>query len=300
MLAVRGLLPAYGTIPITRLAAPGWSTTVEQESEPTAWAPAAVAAMSLFHDVDSDGDSARALRYLDWSAEAESGIKHYAMAAHAARHPSGPILDVGCGAGHDLGLLNSAGLRAVGLDPSAQLLRTAAARAERRRGGLVRGTGEDLPFVTSSFSGCRIERVLIHVADPSLVLSEAVRCLRPGGLITVFEPDWHGFEVRTELGVLLSGWIAGLRNPGIGGALWDLLEEAGCDVRDRLEELSVWRSLKVLDAVIGLRESVQRAVAAGRIDEQGAGAWLDEQISRENDGTFNATIPKVLVVAVKR
>jgi SAM-dependent methyltransferase len=256
--------------------------------------------MSLFRSVDTETDPARALSYLDWAADAEAGMKHYALAAHALRRPQRPILDLGCGAGHDLALLNSVGLSAVGLDPSSTLLQAAAARTNRLGTRLVRGEGERLPFRADAFGGCRIERLLIHVAQPSAVVSEAVRCVCRGGLITVFEPDWSSLRVRAESGTTSAGWLAGLRHPGVGGVLWDLLEDAGCDVVDRVEELSVWRSIKVLNAVIGLRESLRGAVDAGRIGRRDADEWLHEQMSREESGTFYATIPKVLVVAVKR
>jgi SAM-dependent methyltransferase len=283
----------------SRLAAPGWGTTGEHEMESSAWAPFGSAAMTLFRSVDTEADPARALRYLERAADAESGMKHYAMAVHARRRPHGPILDLGCGAGHDLALLNSVGLPVVGVDPSAFLLRAATARTNRPGISLVQGAGEQLPFRDGAFGGCRLERVLIHVADPLSVVSEAVRCMRRGGLITVFEPDWSEFRVRTHEGAESAGWLAGLRHPGVGGALWGLLEDAGCDVVDRVEELSVWRSIEVLDAVIGLRDSLRGAVDADRIGDREAATWLREQTDREANGTFYATIPKVLVVAVK-
>jgi ubiquinone/menaquinone biosynthesis C-methylase UbiE len=56
--------------------------------------------------------------------------------------------------------------------------------------------GEQLPFRAESFSGCRIERVLMHVAEPAVVVAETLRCLEPGGLVTVFEPDWQSLVVK--------------------------------------------------------------------------------------------------------
>jgi SAM-dependent methyltransferase len=192
--------------------------------------------MSVFSSVDAGQDPDRALGYLDWTARAESGMKQYATAAHALRSPVGPILDVGCGAGHDLSLLASAGLRAVGVDPSATLLRSAGVRTQGSGAGLVRAAGEMLPFGTGTFAGCRIERVLMHVVDPAVVLAEAVRCLRPGALITVFEPDWSSYVVRNDGGDQPAGWVAGMANPSVGRDLPRLLAEVGCDVLDRVEE----------------------------------------------------------------
>ena len=249
--------------------------------------------------MDTQEDPDRVLSYLDQIANAASGMKHYVMAAHALRHPEGPILDLGCGAGHDLVLFNSVGLQAIGVDPSSVLLKAASNRIDSDLTSLVRGRGESLPFTSESFSGCRIERVLMHVVEPAVVLAEAVRCIRLGGLITVYEPDWSEFRVRDDSGDQRTGWIAGSRHPGIGGHLWKLLEEAGCEVLDRVEERSIWRSLNVLNAVIGLEASLQRAIDLERISQQDAERWIEVQRASEEAGEFVAIATKILVVALR-
>jgi SAM-dependent methyltransferase len=256
--------------------------------------------MSAFSSIDAIGDSTHLVRYLDFAAQAEAGIHHYVVAVHALRRPTGPLLDVGCGAGHDLELLATAGLSAVGVDPSAVMIGAAGPRVTRGQTAVARATGEELPFADGSFSGVHIERVLMHVAEPRQIVTEAVRCLAPGGLITIFEPDWGSFRVRTDQGDRLDGWIAPMRHPHVGGQLWDVLEHAGCLVSDRVEELSAWRSLGVLHAVINLNASIAKAVAAGRIGSAEAERWLDEQRDRDQRGAFLALMPKVLWVAVKK
>src|SRR5262245_41395275 len=165
-------------------------------------------------------------------------MKHYAAGAHALRAPEAPILDLGCGAGHDLGLLAAAGLGVVGVDPSAVMVAAARRRlAERARAvPLVRADGGRLPLRTGGAGGCRIERVLMHVEEPQGVLAEVARCVRPGGLVTVCERDWSRFTVRSDVIAGPVGWISGARHPGIGGRLWALTEDAGFVVQDRVEE----------------------------------------------------------------
>ncbi len=259
--------------------------------------------MSVFSSVDSSVgaslDADRVVAYLDHTARAATGIKHYAMAAHALRDPEGLVLDLGCGAGHDLELLDSAGVHTVGLDSSAVLLRFARERVGDN-GRLMQGVGEALPFRDASLAGCRIERVLQHVVSPAAVLDEVVRCLRPGALLTVYEPDWSSFRVRGPAGDEVTEWISSVRHPAIGGALWDLFETAGVDVVDRVEVLSVWRSLEVLDRAIGLELSVERAVRAERISRSEADRWVADQRARESRGEFRSTFAKVLVVGQKR
>jgi SAM-dependent methyltransferase len=253
--------------------------------------------MSIFSGVDDDADPQRAVMYLEFTAQAQTGMKHYAAAAHARRRPQGPVMDLGCGSGHDLILLAAAGVAAIGVDPSAVLLSAAATRANTTP--LVRALGESLPFRDETLAGCRVERVLIHVEDPVTVLCEAVRCLRPGALLTVCEPDWNRYRVRDDPYSDSAAWIAPVTQSGVGGALWSLIEDTGCLVLDRVEELSVWRSLATLNVVIDLPAAIARAVAARRIRDEEAQQWVERQEARERRGEFYSTIPKVLIVAQK-
>jgi hypothetical protein len=56
----------------------------------------------------------------------------------------------------------------------------------------------------------------------------------------------------------------------------------------------------VLDAVIGLADSVERAVGAGRISRAAADRWVREQRARDVKGEFHSELSKVLVVGEKR
>ena len=177
------------------------------------------------------------------------------------------------------------------------MLRQAQARAGHEP-WLVRAEGERLPFRDGVFGGCRIERVLMHVDDPAAVIREAVRCLSPGSTITMFEPDWSSFRVRGDGRDERVGWITGSRHPGVGGELWRLAEDMGCEVLDRVEELSVWRTMDVLDRIVGgVGPVVANAVRAGRVAEPVAEAWLRVQRRRDRRGEFFAVMPKVLLVA---
>jgi SAM-dependent methyltransferase len=253
-----------------------------------------------FSSVDRSLDPAALVSFLDYAAWGEAGMKHYALAAHALREPDGPILDVGCGAGHDLALFAAHGLRAVGVDPSAVMVAAARTRTVRWGTRVVRAAGEGLPFGRDAFAGARVERVLMHVDDPIAVLTETLRCVRPGGLVTAFETDWTRLTVASAVLPAGAAWLSGVKHPEAGAHLWRLLEDTGCDVHDRVEELSVWRSLARLERAVGFPEAVDRAVAAGRVDGDRAARWVTEQRAREATGSFRATVPKVQLIATKR
>ena len=98
--------------------------------------PPAGELVSGFSKVDQSAEPARLVAYLDEAAVWLCGLKHYVAAAHALRRPTKPVLDLGCGTGHDLALLESFGLRAIGVDPSETML-AAASRAVTGAGAVA-------------------------------------------------------------------------------------------------------------------------------------------------------------------
>ena len=247
--------------------------------------------MSAFSNVDAAGDGARLVDMLAESASGLAAMKHYMAIAHSLRRPEAPILDIGCGAGHDLAVLEGHGVIAVGIDPSETML---AAAAPHVRSHLVRADGAALPFADGCFAGCWIERVLMHVADPAALVAEATRCVEPRGLLTIFEPDWSSLTID---GVTLpTEWVSVARHPAIGANVGDLLELAGCSVVDRVEERSWW-DFDTFARVTNVQQGLQRVVASGAIDSTTARAWLNEQRRRADADDFRAEFTKNLWVA---
>ena len=104
-----------------------------------------------------------------------------------------PCLDIGCGTGHQLRLVEPKGRPAVGLDLGLPVLRFAAARAPSPY--FVNGDALHLPFRDRCFDSVIISFAL-HDKDPAdrpLMLREAVRVLSPTGkmILVDFEPAWN-------------------------------------------------------------------------------------------------------------
>jgi SAM-dependent methyltransferase len=216
------------------------------------------------------------------SARGLAAMKHYMAVAHSLRRPRSPILDLGCGAGHELSVLEAVGVAAIGVDSSETML---VAAQDRVQSPLVQGDGAFLPFRDGAFGGCWIERVLMHVVDPAAVIREAVRCIAPGALLTVFEPDWTSLIVN---GHPVPPAIATMaRHPAAGAVAGDLLEDAGCFLRDRVEERSWW-TFDTFARVMNLERVRTDPVV---------GPWVVAQQKRADAGDFRAQFTKVLWVA---
>lgn len=134
----------------------------------------------------------------------------------------------------------------------------------------------------------------MHVVDPAAVVADAVRCVAPGGLLTVFEPDWSSLRVNGTH--VPTDWVSIARHPSIGAAVGDLLASAGCSLRDRVEERSWW-DFEAFKRVTTIDQALTRAVSSGLAFRSTVDAWLAEQQRRAAAGEFTAEISKILWVA---
>lgn len=247
--------------------------------------------MSAFSAVDEASEPDRLIEYLERSAVGLGAMKQYVVAAHAIRRPSAPVLDLGCGAGHDLALLDALGVDGVGVDSSWVMIETARRRISVP---MVQADGATLPFTDASLAGARIERVLMHVADPAAVVNEVVRCINPGGILTIFEPDWAsltvcGAQVPLE-------WLSVARHPAIGATVGRLAVLAGCTILDRVEERSWW-TFEDFMRITNAERSLEGAVARGLLSRTDSVAWLAGIRRHVEQGTFEAEMTKILWVA---
>jgi ubiquinone/menaquinone biosynthesis C-methylase UbiE len=116
---------------------------------------------------------------------ATRGARKRSLAALADGPPSDVLL-LGVGTGLDLPHL-PAHHRYVGIDLTAAML----VRARPRASGLhfvpLRGDVQRLPFHNASFDSIVLHLILAVVPEPALCLAEAVRVLKPGGQLLVFD-----------------------------------------------------------------------------------------------------------------
>ncbi len=142
--------------------------------------------------------------------------------------PEGRVLEVGCGPGHLLADLATAGHRPIGLDLSPAMLRLAQRR--RRQNSrpilLCRGRAESLPFTARAFGAVILTFPTPFVYD-SAWIGQLTRVLAPGGRLVVVEMAW--FRTKSPLALTLE-WlyrVTGQRSPAPD--LPELLRQAGLD-----------------------------------------------------------------------
>lgn len=113
-----------------------------------------------------------------WYLTQQAPWRGETLVADLVPHLEPPVLELGCGNGKTLGPLRRAGLDAVGLDVSWNVLR-------RVPGPLVLADARWLPFADDSFGSVLDLHCTGHLLAPgrALAAAEVARVLRPGGTV---------------------------------------------------------------------------------------------------------------------
>ncbi len=226
--------------------------------------------------------------------------------------PGMQVLDVGCGLGGDLPALaervGETGL-VVGVDHDPHLLQAAQkASAGRNNVRVVVATAEHLPFAHRSFDGVRTDRVLQYLPEPAAALAEMWRVLRPGGILTLVEPDWQAIALypaspagdnddHTLHAVLQRASV----HPLLGRRLYSLLHQPGIaweqvEVQIETFTLTSWADA---DALLVLSKTAQALAEAEPTLAEEIRAWLRAVEAAEVQKAFFVSIPLFFACARK-
>ncbi|MCZ6782319.1 MAG: class I SAM-dependent methyltransferase [Proteobacteria bacterium] len=140
-------------------------------------------------------------RMLSWIGPLrEAGVRSAMGLPAEAR---GRLLDVGCGSGLFLSVMQDLGWRIAGveLDPEAAEV----ARRELDSDEIHAGELADLALPPDTFDAITLSHVIEHLLDPVAVLGECRRLLRPGGWLAVATPNARSLG-RQRFGRAWRGW----------------------------------------------------------------------------------------------
>jgi SAM-dependent methyltransferase len=141
--------------------------------------------------VDEDGWSNVAA---EWAAlwGDFSGPARQALIDASGIGPGSRVLDVGCGSGEFLSMLNRVGAFAAGTDPAPGMLEVARRRSPAA--DIRPGTAEAIPWPDDSFDVVTAVNALQFAESTRDALAEAVRVAVPGGSIAV--SNWAEGELN--------------------------------------------------------------------------------------------------------
>jgi 2-polyprenyl-3-methyl-5-hydroxy-6-metoxy-1,4-benzoquinol methylase len=120
------------------------------------------------------------------------------------------IADVGCGAGTQTLMWAAAGHNARGVDISSPLIELARERAEKACASAQFhvGSATKLAFDDASLDVVLVSELLEHIADWQPCVDEAVRVLRPGGIVYISTTNWL-CPVQQEFKLPAYSWYPG-------------------------------------------------------------------------------------------
>ncbi|TCC22667.1 methyltransferase domain-containing protein [Kribbella speibonae] len=210
-------------------------------------------------------------------------------------------VDVGSGTGEDVVAFAASGARAIGVEPSPGLRAEAVRRAAGADVEYVDGHAEALPFADASVDVLRCERVLQHIDDPTPVVKEMARVLRPGGRIALIDTDWATAIVHpADPGVLqrmVDYFLHETANPYSGRRLRGLLADAGLEITGET-------AATMIEAQDGARQGFVAmmhltALQAGVITEAEAETFARTLAEAADRGAFHLSLTMYAVSAVK-
>lgn len=231
-------------------------------------------------------------------------------------HVSGGIrvLEIGCGTGADAWhLAQVAGEEGVvaAIDTGIGMLKVASSRLSNPEDhalpfcspSFIRMDGRLLAFPDASFDVAREDRVLQHISNPDTVIAEMLRVLKPGGIFTLFEPDWELFIIdgsdRSITRKIMNFWADQFQNGWIGRALYRICKEQGATDLSLRPRTLVMYDLKVANQIFAIQENAFRAADSGVITRDEAAVWYNSLTDAACSNTFFCSFTGYLVSGKK-
>ncbi len=135
-----------------------------------------------------------------WDVLMKHNFKQVALMLNKQFPAGGKMLDIGCGYGHFLRIMQKQGWKTEGIDPSPNTV----AHALDAGLAVTQTTVDEVSFPNSSFQAVTMFYVLEHLTEPLITLKKILEFLMPGGLLVMRVPH------TTPIVRLLS--VFGIRN----------------------------------------------------------------------------------------
>jgi ubiquinone/menaquinone biosynthesis C-methylase UbiE len=220
---------------------------------------------------------------------------------HGAR-----VLDIGCGTGAVSRFLTRyPGVsEVVGVDPSPVFLARATQLARDYRNiSFEKGDARSLPFPDESFDVVVAHTVLCHVPEPTRVLAEAFRVMRPSGWLAVFDGDYPTTTVaigdvdplQTCVDEMIHGWV---HNLWVVRRLPAIVRSAGFEVTS-FRSHGYLQSSSPTYMMTLIERGADMLTSAGRIGGDAAAAIKAEAHRRVKTGDFFGHIVYVSLIGRK-
>ena len=140
------------------------------------------------------------------------------------------ILEVGAGTGRDSFTFAEDGAKVIVLDYADAAMDIVKALNNQNEAQVipVQGDAFELPFADNTFDMVFHQGLLEHFRDPSGIVKENLRVLKPGGIAIIDVPQrWHIYTVIKHILIALNKWFAGWETEFSLGQLEKYLKKFG-------------------------------------------------------------------------
>ncbi|KAM9977564.1 hypothetical protein ACTFIR_011431 [Dictyostelium discoideum] len=251
------------------------------------------------------------IQYVDEASKQDQIIAHTRYSTRQLYlQPGQKVMDCGCGAGKDLGRLESMvegnGI-VVGMDISREMVECAKSRMSHLPNvKIFIGDASRIPIDDNYFDAIRCERLLQHVINPDLVISEMTRVIKSGGRIVITDADWSSTSVSIpknieEINKKILNDVVFNAHPTIGLHLRGRMAK-----NPQLENLEIFAqclytdSLAMADEFVWLGERGKMACAQKLITEDEFNFWRETLERMDEEGSFVFTMNIFTVSASKK
>jgi len=124
-------------------------------------------------------------------ARLQKMVKKCKLIIKFTKKKTGDILDVGCGMGHFLYVMNKFGWNGYGIEPSIDASNYA---RDHYHIHVENGTSQDINFNSQMFDVVTYWDVLEHTYSPSKEISLVHQLIKPGGFLFINIPNWDSFD----------------------------------------------------------------------------------------------------------
>lgn len=225
--------------------------------------------------------------------------------------PNPHILELGCGTGVlARALVRREGFagHVIGVDQSPAWIKAARQFAvdEGVESLVAFQTGDchDLDVGDAHFDAVIAHTLVSHVRNPLVVIKEAVRVVKPGGTVAIFDGDYaswtHGCS-DADLGKEMEDGIIAtvVSHPRVMRDMPRLLREAGLELVEIMPHVYAEAGTGVF--FLGAAEAYGPMVArAGQVPQKRVDRWLAEQRRSAADGTFFGACNYYAYLATRR
>lgn len=224
------------------------------------------------------------------------------MRLHRGQH----VLEVGCGSGDDVCTIArrvGPNGHVLGVDTEPLVVAEATRRSQGRNLPVEFRVGDalalDLP--DEIVDRCRAERLLMHAhGDPTTMVAELTRVLRPDGRLVAFDLDWDTLVIdgaeRELTRRIVRSYSDAVPNGWVGRALPRLLRDA-----DLVDVTTIPHAIEIPFDFFGwiLSGHLDTAIATGLFTPEELISWWDAIDAAHARGRFFAAILGFIVAGTK-